>query len=72
MLQFTNGFFCVMDQKKEELFITFVQQVPEIGEDVNNTNVKVEEVVQLAMGKVMAQSLLDGLAEILADDSDDK
>lgn len=68
MLQFINGFSCAMDQEKEELIITFVQQVPEIGEDGKATTVKVEEVVKLVMGKVTAQNLSDGLAEILTDD----
>lgn len=69
MLQFTNGFSCAMDQEKEELIITFVQQVPEIGEDGKTTTVKVEEVTKLVMGKVTAQNLSDGLVEILADDN---
>lgn len=69
MLQFTNGFSCAMDQEKEELIITFVQHVPEIGEDGKTTTVTVEEVTRLVMGKVTAQNLLDGLAEILADDN---
>ncbi len=68
MLQFTNGFSCAMDQDKEELIITFVQQIPEIGED-QKTTVTVEEVTRLVMGKVTAQNLLDSLAEILAADS---
>ncbi len=71
MLQFTNGFTCARDQEKEELMITFVQQVPEFDEDGNATHVKVEEVVKLAMGKVTAQNLVDGLLEVLADDSND-
>lgn len=68
MLQFTNGFTCVMNQDKGELFLTFVQQIPEFDEDGNTTNVEVEEVVKLAMGKVMAQNLVDGLNEVLTDD----
>lgn len=68
MLQFTNGFSCAMDQEKEEVIITFVQQVPEIGED-GKTTVTVEEVTRLVMGKVTAQNLSDGLAEILTDDN---
>ncbi|MCM1063903.1 MAG: hypothetical protein NC420_05395 [Eubacterium sp.] len=70
MLQFTNGFTCARDQEKEELIITFVQHVPELDGDGNVTNVKVEEVVKLVMGKVTAQNLADGLAEVLTDDND--
>ncbi|MBD5548186.1 MAG: hypothetical protein HDQ97_12415 [Lachnospiraceae bacterium] len=69
MLQYTNGFSCAMDQEKDELMISFVQQVPEIGEDGETNHVKVEEVVNLVMGKVLAQKLLDGLVEMLTDDS---
>lgn len=68
MLQFTNGFSCAMDQEKGELIICFLQQVPEIGDDGKTKSVKTEEVSNLVMGKVMAQNLLDGLAEILSDD----
>lgn len=68
MLQFTNGFSCAMDQEKGELIISFLQQVPEIGDDGKTKSVKTEEVSNLVMGKVMAQNLLDGLAEILSDD----
>lgn len=42
--------------------------IPEFDEDGNTTNVEVEEVVKLAMGKVMAQNLVDGLNEVLTDD----
>ena len=49
MLQYTNGFSCAMDQEKDELMISFVQQVPEIGEDGETNHVKVEEVVNLVM-----------------------
>ena len=69
VLQFTNGFTCAMNQDKGELFITFVQQVPEFDEDGNATNVEVEEVVKLAMGKVTAQNLIDSLNEVLSDDN---
>lgn len=69
MLQYTNGFSCAMDQEKEELIISFVQQVPEIGEDGETSNIRVEEVANLVMGKMMAQNLLDGLAEMLTDGS---
>ena len=41
MLQFTNGFSCAMNQEKEELVISFVQQIPEIGEDGKTNNIKV-------------------------------
>ena len=71
MLQFTNGFTCARDQEKEELIITFVQQVPELDKDGNATSVKTEEVVKLVMGKVTAQNLVDGLIEVLTDDSND-
>lgn len=71
MLQFTNGFSCAMDQKKEELMINFVQQVPEIGEDGKTQSVQVEDVIKLVMGKVLAQDLLDALTEILADDDEE-
>ncbi|MCM1540223.1 MAG: hypothetical protein NC121_03075 [Blautia sp.] len=70
MLQFTNGFTCARDQEKEELIITFIQQVPEFDAEGNATSVKVEEVIKLAMGKVTAQNLADGLAEVLTDDND--
>lgn len=69
MLQYTNGFSCAMDTEKEELIISFVQQIPEIGEDGETSNIRVEEVANLVMGKVMAQNLLDGLAEMLTDGS---
>ena len=67
MLQFTNGFSCAMNQEKEELVISFVQQIPEIGEDGKTNNIKVEEVANLVMGKVTAQNLLNGLIEMLSD-----
>lgn len=71
MLQFTNGFTCARDQEKEELIITFVQQVPELDKDGNATSVKTDEVVKLVMGKVTAKNLVDGLIEVLTDDSND-
>lgn len=71
MLQFTNGFSCAMDQKKEELMINFVQQVPEIGEDGKTQSVQVEDVIKLVMGKVLAQDLLDALTEILVEDDEE-
>ena len=64
MLQFTNGFSCAMDQQKEELMINFIQQIPEIGDDGKTENVRIEEVINLVMGKVMAQNLLEALSEI--------
>lgn len=70
MLQFTNGFTCAMNQDKGELFITFVQQFPKIDEDGNTTNVEVEKVVELVMGKDTAQNLIDGLNEVLTNDDD--
>lgn len=72
MLQYTNGFSCAMDQEKEELIISFVQQIPEIGEDGETTNIRAEEVVNLVMGKVMAQNLLNGLTEMLTDGTKSK
>lgn len=71
MLQFTNGFTCARDQEKEELIITFVQQIPELDAEGNATNIRVEEVVRLVMGKITAQNLADGLTEVLTDDSND-
>jgi len=71
MLQFTNGFTCARDQEKEELIITFVQQIPELDAEGNATNIRVEEVVRLVMGKITAQNLVDGLTEVLTDDSND-
>ena len=68
MLQFTNGFTCALDQEKEELIITFVQQVPKIENDGKATHIEVEEVVKLVMGKVTAQNLIEGLSEVLAND----
>ena len=68
MLQFTNGFTCALDQEKEELIITFVQQVPQIENDGKATHREVEEVVKLVMGKVTAQNLIEGLSEVLAND----
>lgn len=70
MLQFTNGFSCAMNQDKGELFITFVQQFPKFDEDGNATNVEVEEVVKLVMGKDTAQNLIDGLNEVMTEDDD--
>ena len=59
-----------MNQEKEELVISFVQQIPEIGEDGKTNNIKVEEVANLVMGKVTAQNLLNGLIEMLSDDDE--
>lgn len=70
MLQFTNGFTCALDQEKEELIITFVQQIPQIESDGKTTNINVEEVVKLVMGKVTAQNLIEGLNEVLTEDGD--
>ena len=65
MLQFTNGFSCAMDQEKEELMISFIQQIPELGGDGKTKGIRNEEVAQLVMGKVLARNLLDALTEIL-------
>ncbi len=72
MLQFTNGFSCAMDQQKEELMINFIQQIPEIGDDGKTENVRIEEVINLVMGKVMAQNLLEALSGILSEDDTEK
>ncbi len=72
MLQFTNGFSCAMDKQKEELMINFIQQIPEIGDDGKTENVRIEEVINLVMGKVMAQNLLEALSEILSEDDTEK
>ena len=72
MLQFTNGFSCAMEKQKEELMINFIQQIPEIGDDGKTENVRIEEVINLVMGKVMAQNLLEALSEILSEDDTEK
>ena len=72
MLQFTTGFSCAMDQQKEELIINFIQQIPEIGDDGKTENVRIEEVINLVMGKVMAQNLLEALSGILSEDDTEK
>ncbi len=68
MQQYTNGFTCAMDQKKEEIVLNFLQQIPMIGEDGKVENMQVEEVVKLVMGKALAQNLLDTLTEMLTED----
>lgn len=65
MLQFTNGFSCAADKNKEEIIFRFFQQIPEIGNDGKTKRMVEDEVVQLVMGKVLAQNLLDTLKEIL-------
>lgn len=71
MLQFTNGFSCAVDQEKGDLIINFIQQVPKWETEEGETEVKMEEVVSLVMGKVMAQRLAESLSEICKEDEDE-
>lgn len=52
--------------------INFIQQIPEIGDDGKTENVRIEEVINLVMGKVMAQNLLEALSGILSEDDTEK
>lgn len=67
MLQYTNGFSCAIDPTREEVIINYTQQAPIFDEDGNVTKVKVEEVIGLAMGRGMAENLVEALNGLLND-----
>lgn len=65
MLQYTNGFSCAVDPAREEIIIKFGQQAPVYDDDGNVVDVKIEDVVDLAMGRSTAERLIDSLIELL-------
>lgn len=68
MLQYTNGFSCAVDPAREEIIINFGQQAPVYDAEGNVADIKVEDVVALAMGRSTAERLINSLIELLDDD----
>lgn len=67
MLQYTNGFSSAIDSQKEEVIINFTQQAPVFDVEGNVVEVQVENIIGLAMGKSMAENLVEVLNGLLSE-----
>lgn len=70
MLQYVNGFYCAVDNQKEDFILNFVQRNPRIDDEGIQDEMVTETVASLVMGKTVAQNLLTALGRMLETEND--